>query len=374
MNQKVDDISARGPNAAQAATRFDYLDNIKWVLAILVILHHSAAIAGLDPFIINFPQVIESERYQYGILSMFQGINQGFFMSLFFFISAYFVAPSYNKKGAKKFLQGRLVRLGIPLLLTIVFIDPLALYIAEDVPLQVSIIKAIGYYTTMLKSYNMQMGVTWFCWSLLIFNAFYVLFRVTGLSVKAPKQKKSPLPSFTTMLLFAIAMIPVNYLGLYLMNVLGKDFLGFHLLKYFPMYIAMFYFGIQAQKNNWIEQLTFKHVFSWFVIYIIAKIFLSSFSELLSRPFEVIGMSTILLYGFKALYNFKNIRTKRLSRAAYAAYVIQVVPLTIIGKTLMPHMTQFPVLNFIMVAIPAVIVTFVLAHYLCKLPLLGRVF
>lgn len=374
MSQKTDDMPEQEPNALPAGKRFDYLDNIKWALAVLVILHHSAAVAGLDPFIINFPHVIESERYQYHILSMFQSVNQGFFMSLFFFISAYFVAPSYDKKGAVNFLKGRLIRLGIPLLLTIILIDPFAFYISRDISLQTTINQVLALYASLLKSYNMLTGVTWFCWTLLVFNVFYVLARKTGLSQKLSKPDQTPLPSITAMMLFAMAMIPVNYLGLYLMNVLGKDFLGFHLLKYYPMYVAMFYFGIKAQKNNWIEQLTYKHVFIWFVIWLIAKIFLSTISEMLSRPFEVIGMSTIVLYSFKSLYNLKNNMTKRLSRAAYAAYVIQVIPLSFIAKTLLPYITQFPVLNFIMVAVPGVAITFVLAHFLCKLPLLNRVF
>ena len=44
--------------------RYDYLDNIKWVLAVLVIFHHAAAIAGLDPFPLNLPRVIQSMQYQ----------------------------------------------------------------------------------------------------------------------------------------------------------------------------------------------------------------------------------------------------------------------------------------------------------------------
>ncbi len=140
------------------------------------------------------------------------------------------------------------------------------------------------------------------------------------------------------------------------------------------MYVAMFYFGIQAQKNNWIEHITYKHVYFWFIIWLVARMFLNPFSEMISRPFEVVGMSIIMLYSFKSLYNIRNAWTNHLSRAAYAAYVIQVIPLSIIGKTLMPYMTQFPVANFIMVGIPGVVVTFVLAHYICKLPLLSRIF
>ena len=37
----------------------------------------------------------------------------------------------------------------------------------------------------------------------------------------------------------------------------GENFLGFHHIKYFPMYIASFAFGIVAALHRWIEKLSF---------------------------------------------------------------------------------------------------------------------
>ena len=240
---------ATAPGAAsQAQTRFDYLDNIKWTLAVLVILHHSAAIAGLDPFPINLPHVRPSEHYQYSILRTFQSINQGFFMSLFFFISAYFVRPSYAKKGAWLFMKGKLKRLGIPTVLTILLIDPVALYIAKDKSFWDSMRLVVQMYTDMLKSWNLTMGVTWFCWSSIVFNAVYVFVRRLKSSDETASAPPAPFPSFFKILLFATAMIPVNILALHAMNMVGEDFLGFHLLKYFPMYAAMFFSALWRRR------------------------------------------------------------------------------------------------------------------------------
>ncbi|NJK93881.1 MAG: acyltransferase family protein [Bacteroidales bacterium] len=49
-------------------------------------------------------------------------------MSLFFFISAYFVPASYDKKGASKYFTDRLMRLGIPLLVYIFILHPVITY------------------------------------------------------------------------------------------------------------------------------------------------------------------------------------------------------------------------------------------------------
>lgn len=353
--------------------RYDYLDNIKWSLAILVILHHAAAIAGKDTFPINLPQVAEAYQYQYTILRSFQSVNQGFFMSLFFFISAYFVIPSYTKKGSRLFLKDKFKRLGVPTLATILVIDPLAMYISHDLPFFASLRDSFLQYGSMLRSLNLIMGVTWFCWTLIVFNVIFVLSRRFVSSEPPTVPEAGPLPSTLKILLFATLMIPFNYAGLYLMNVLGEDFLGFHLLKYFPMYIAMFCLGLQAQKKQWIQQLTFRHAFTWIVIWIAARIFLTPLSNMVSRPFEVIGMSIFLLYSCQTLFNGRNRLSQMLSRSAYAAYVLQIIPLCILGKIYMPYMTPFPVINFLILGATSVSITFLLAHLLLKAPFVGKI-
>ena len=49
-------------------------------------------------------------------LVMFNAFNQSFFMGFFFLLAGYFTAPALAKKGYSRFLQDRMLRLGIPLL------------------------------------------------------------------------------------------------------------------------------------------------------------------------------------------------------------------------------------------------------------------
>ena len=346
--------------------RYDYLDNIKWVLAVLVIFHHAAAIAGLDPFPLNLPRVIQSMQYQYDTLSRFQAANQGFFMGLYFFISAYFVVPSYNKKGKWFFLRDKLKRLGIPILLTVFIIDPVVSYICDEYPFFQSMQHTFAIYGEMLKSYNIVLGVTWFCWTLIVFNVGYIIYRMFDPPNAKAIRSCRTMPSLFAIIAFALIMIPFDYLGLYVMNLLGSDFLGFHLLKFFPMYIAMYCFGIKAYQNQWIEQLTHKTAFIWIIIWIFAMIFRVI-------PFETIGMSIFLLYSFRQLFNTKNKWTQYLSRSAFAAYIIQGIPLCFLGKLLLPHMSQMPLVNFFVIGIPSVVLSFVAGYFLCNLPVLKKI-
>ena len=353
--------------------RYDFLDNLKWALIILVILHHAAASAGLDPIGFNLPKVIPSEQWQYDVLNAFQANNQSFFMGIFFFVSAFFVVSSYRRKGAILFIADKFKRLGIPTLIWLFVILPL-------MSLAVSSHYALNNITGFFKTAQIDLGVTWFCWMLIVFNLLWLLF--TKLTQeKMIIDQSQPIPAIWKMILLGIIMIPLNLFGLSMQNKLGENFLGFHLLGYFPMYITMFFLGIYAYRFKWIDQIEFKHAFAGIVLWIFVRAYLTpalsgySFNAYIAlRGFTVIGMSLFLIYAFKILFNHQSKWTIVLSRTAFAAYVFQIPFLFITTKIYQPFMTQVPLLNFLVIAVPSVMLSFGFGYLICKTPLLKRVF
>ncbi|KJG17357.1 acyltransferase [Photobacterium angustum] len=349
--------------------RYDYLDNIKWVLTIIVIVFHSAIIACKIPMGFNLPPVKETMQYQYEILDTFVIINASFFMSLFFFISAYFVIPSIERKGAGKFMLDKLKRLGIPTLITLLVIFPMM---------------SLDYATSNIKGFfltgSIDLGVTWFCWTLIVFSGVFALCsQITSRSQKGFVDK--PIPAIWKILLFAIIMIPVNFFGLHLMDSLGSTFLGFRLLKNFPMYISMFYFGVLAYRYQWLDKLELKHAFYGILMWIIAMSFIRPIAsgygydaDMVTCGFTVIGMSMFLLYCFKELCNTKGRWSSMLTRTAFAAYVVQLYPMKLIADFYQSFMTQTPLVNFVVIAIPSVIGSFAIGYLICKTPILKRIF
>ncbi len=97
------------------------------MLIMLIILVHLAITYGAPVggwyYHEGQPGMIESMLYVF-----FLGVSQSLFMGFFFLISGYFTTGSYNRKGTYHFLKDRLLRLGIPLLFYIIFIDPLIEY------------------------------------------------------------------------------------------------------------------------------------------------------------------------------------------------------------------------------------------------------
>ena len=175
--------------------RIYYIDNLRIFLTGLVVLHHFAITYGApggwfyNESQAGFPEIIP--------LSMFVATNQAFFMGMFFFISAYFLVPSFKKKGVGKFSKERLVRLGIPTLLFFFFLFPLTVFICnkyingEDV--------SLWYYIFNLGIFGF--GPMWFVEALLLFTFTYLLWR--KIKKKNTKSRSISFPCTVKILLFA---------------------------------------------------------------------------------------------------------------------------------------------------------------------------
>ena len=60
------------------------------------------------------------------------GLDQAYFMSLFFFVSGFFTPSSYDRKGRRAFLRDKAKRLGLPFLAYLFVFGPLLdLFISE---------------------------------------------------------------------------------------------------------------------------------------------------------------------------------------------------------------------------------------------------
>ena len=65
-----------------------------------------------------------SSDWGFIILEVFTGLDEMYFLQLFFFISGFFVPKSFDKKGSFVFLQEHIKRLGIPFVVYTFLIGP----------------------------------------------------------------------------------------------------------------------------------------------------------------------------------------------------------------------------------------------------------
>jgi surface polysaccharide O-acyltransferase-like enzyme len=165
---------------------FDYLRTF----AVTLVLCHHAILAYTTSAFINFenpiatssPVVNEQRWIGFDLIVAF---NETFFMPLLFFISGMFVLQSLSRKGTLKYLIDRLTRLGLPFVIGVLFLIPLAYYPAQ---LQVGLITGVEssygtFWLGMVRSGFGTAGPLWFLWLLLAFNCLAtLLYRVAHLS------------------------------------------------------------------------------------------------------------------------------------------------------------------------------------------------
>ena len=233
--------------------RLFYIDNLRIFLISLVVLHHFAITYGApgdwyyNETEASFPEVL--------FRSMFVATNQSFFMGMFFFISAFFILPSLERKGLKKFISDRLLRLGIPLLVFYFVLSPLTVFI-RDFFIAGKEARLAEY---LIRGWGRGFGPLWFVEALLFFTFVFLMLRQTGLKlrIKFPGTAKIIAFALVTGLLQFIIRIerPVGW---------SMPFTNFQ-FPFFVQYIFLFGLGIIAYKNNWLESISFQTGKRWFL-------------------------------------------------------------------------------------------------------------
>lgn len=162
---------------------------------------------------------------------------------------------------------------------------------------------------------------------------------------------------------------------------LGEGFLGFHLIKYFPTYIAAFILGNKASQNNWLNKIDFKNGifgFIMFVFFYCLELDLALYhgldNDAIFRTFCAVGMILFLLYIFKAFFNRTNKVTQVLARASFPAYVVQYIFLWALFKFLQPALLWNQWVITLVIGVISIISSFILGIILYRLPFFRRIF
>lgn len=163
---------------------FDYL---RAFVIVLVLWHHAIlayttwAFLNPDNPIETFSPVVDLQRWVG--FDLMVGFNDTFFMALMFFISGLFVWRSLTRKEARTYLSDRLKRLGIPFVIGVLFLMPLAYYPAQlNVELVYGGSTSFGeFWLGMVQSGFGTAGPLWFLWLLLVFDGLVaLLYRITN--------------------------------------------------------------------------------------------------------------------------------------------------------------------------------------------------
>jgi acyltransferase-like protein len=363
-----------------ASTKIYYIDNLRVLMTMLVILHHTLISFGapggwyFTDATSNKPALI--------VMTLLVATNQSFFMGFFFFLAAFFTEPSYNKKGASKFMADRLKRLGIPLLFYSFILGPIMNFLVYRYGLhkQATFLQYLGGYDDWI-----DFGVLWFVAALLLFSCIYVMLKKAN---KNKLHKQIAFPSNRQILVFAIALGVVSYLVRIVFPV-GWVLhpLGFQ-LAHFAQYISLFVLGVVAYRNKWMDNISYPTGKRWLVTALVMVLLVFPLMFILiNSPLDTFqgngtwqsftaavweqltGISIIIaLSGIaRQRWNYTTGLLQHMSRAAFATYIFH--PLIVIATTLV--LLNWPVDPAIkaIIAVPCNIsIAFCLGWLITRLP------
>ncbi|MHC5035423.1 MAG: acyltransferase family protein [Planctomycetota bacterium] len=207
-----------GPADAAAHGRIPAFDYLRTFGVLLVVLHHAVLayvtfgfLNAMDPTATFSPIVDAAKWAGFDRIAL---LNDAFFMPLLFFVSGLFVWQSLQRKGAARFLLRRLTRLGIPFLIGVVVLIPVAFY---PTMLEIALVygqsQSFGrFWIDFAQRGFGPPGPLWFVWLLLVFDClaallYWLLRRASGGS------SQRSVSVLDNSLLFALALIGLSFIA-----------------------------------------------------------------------------------------------------------------------------------------------------------------
>ena len=321
--------------------RLCYLDNLKVLLIILVIIHHVGQAYGATggSWFYSYP----GERVK--PLELFFLFNASFFMGLFFFISGYFFPGSFERHGARKFIAGKFVRFGIPLVFALVLMVPIIEYLkyVNHINFKEFYIREwFGYAPDKtVHSHIANFAHLWFIEHLLVYSFLYT---VIGTVLKqfissksASTVRKARL--YTIILYIIILGIITNLMRTVWAFPMDRwiGFLGFIQMEpaHIPQYLSLFILGILAYRWSFLDSISTPRNMFWFLpglgIYVItiAQLFgpgsqNAFFMWEYREAILCVGVCIGLLSFFRTYFNRTGRIMQVLSENTYGTYILHV--------------------------------------------------
>ena len=389
------DISASPgfANFQTANPRLFYIDNIRWVMIMLVLSMHAAVTySGHGSWYYNEHAHLDTAQDM--IFLTYQIFLQSFFMGFLFFIAGYFVPGAYDKKGAGRFLRDRAFRLGLPSLLFIFLIQPVSCYYAAGVwDTKDGFFGAYAHYLSHGRFLSGS-GPLWFCVALLFFCVVYAGWRL----LIRPAVVSRPRPFPRAAVIWSV--IGATTLATFLVRVpwpMGTNFYNMQFC-YFSEYIVFFVAGTLAYRQSWFSALPPKVSRRWgmtgrlggLLIWVTLIVITLSSGAINGKLFDGgwhwqslgmcaidalagIGISIGLLGLFRDRFNRQGRWAAFFSANAFAVYVFH-TPILIWITKLMTGLHWLPLAKFLLATVLSIIATYAIcALVLRRLPFLKAI-
>jgi surface polysaccharide O-acyltransferase-like enzyme len=366
--------------------RIFFLDNFRTFLIILVVLFHSslAYIVNANDiwFIVNPEKLIIFDVYAY--------LFDISVMSMLFFISGYFALSSILRGSTVSFLKKKFIRLGIPLIIGIYFVNPFSAYVIDLYKGNIS----GDFFNYYIYDYITNIPYTFQLWFLITLIIIIIIFSIVyyfGNNNFKPKNNGSLSIKF---LLFFPLLIG---LGLFIEHFFISDLYwagidGFEIFQpsRLILYISYFFLGVYVYKNCIIpkglksNKLLLIFLFTS-ILALLSIIFYHFFhSELLNYLhlriinallWSFLGLFSFLTFVifFKRKFNYSSKYCKRLSANSYSIFILH-YPFVLTMQYLLLNWQITPVIKFLIVVIISFSSSYLISEYIIhRIPIIKKI-
>jgi glucans biosynthesis protein C len=373
------------------ATRLGYVDNLRVLLTVLVLAHHSALTYGALPIW----YWTEPSTSPSGIaLMLLVIVNQFYFMGFFFLLSGLFAPGSVDRKGPGAFARDRLLRLGVPLVAFWLVARPLLSL--RDWPAR----SAEGESFLRFWFTVGDVGPLWFAEVLLVLSLAYAAFRAlrarsTGSrAVDAEEQAVAavdalPRPvSFRAIAGFVTLLTVITFLWRFVVPT-GTywELSGLPSPAYLPQYVILFVAGLLAARRGWLAGLTVRQGRVALVVALVSVGLalggtalatapgagaLAQVGAALAETVFAVSMIIALVVLFRERLAGQPVWARFAARNSFAVYVIH--PLVLVGVAILLAPIVAPAgVKFLILLALAVPLCWGFAHLLRRIPGVSRV-
>ncbi|HOW54952.1 MAG TPA: acyltransferase family protein [Syntrophorhabdaceae bacterium] len=381
MQMSAEQTPASRPQPIKSAQRMLYLDNLRLSFTFLVILHHICLTYAADSGWYFYQHLYDP--FTNLVLNILMGVGRTWVLACFFLISGYFTPGSLDRKGTRAFIKDRFIRIGIPLAIFALFIRPTIVYLLKWETLS----PQYSYLTNIFLMKNAAPGPAWFLEVLLVFSLVYAAWKAAARPTRREKREGLPFPGNGIIVISIIVLAAFTFV---MRIYLPSEKQIFHLrLGNYAEYVAFFFTGILAYRNQWLDKLTDVIGRQWTVItlaavcvYIFFIVQSWSAGESLSflrgglslktlaatyvGTFIAVGSSISLTYLFRTFLNGQPGIVRSMAQDAYAAFIFHSPVIIAVTWYARNSLLGYPFVKFISVFIIGTVLTFLVCHYFIR--------
>jgi peptidoglycan/LPS O-acetylase OafA/YrhL len=253
--------AAAGAEVSEARPRLHHLDNIRsLVIFLVVVMHSNVTYSGMGSWYYVEGSPSRLDIVSASIFGFYGTFVQAWSMGILFFLGGHFAARGLARRGRRCFLRERLFRLGLPLLLYVLVIEPLLDYLFGNAGrnLRTTSLPRLWWWYLSSGAFVKGTGPLWFVEALLIFCGLYALLRA-AVPRAAPE---GPMPATGTLLALTGLTGGVAF-AVRIFWPIGTAF-GNLQLPFFASYLALFFLGVHAGEAGWLDQIPGRTGLRWF--------------------------------------------------------------------------------------------------------------